>query len=97
MSDWHYDWFYGFITTLLVFPLWATWLSGNKIRLLQRGIGEPFMLALLIGVPISIYSAVSGDWHGPQEALALSTGVALLVTIMKGKRGTLVAKEEDEE
>ena len=93
MSDWHY----GVITTLLVFPLWATWLSGNKIKLLQRGMGEPFILALLGSLGVLIGAIVSKGWSVPDTILALFFGLALLIMIVKSTRGTLVAKEEDEE
>ena len=94
MTDWHY----GVITTLIVLSLWSTWVSGNKIKLFQRGVIEPFTLAVLGGATISIYRAISGGWQVWDEVLAFFTGVALLVIIVKGKRGTLGAgREEDEE
>lgn len=93
MSDWHY----GVITTLLVFPLWATWLSGNKIRLFQRGVIEPFILAFLGGIGVFIGAIVSSNWNVPDTILALFLGLALLVMIVKGKRGTLGTEEEPEE
>ncbi len=58
MTDWHF----GVFTTLIALPLYATWLSGGKVSLLQRGIGEPFFIGLLGGVGIVIGSAVTGNW-----------------------------------
>ena len=91
MSDWHY----GVITTLLVFPLWATWLSGNKIKLFQRGILEPFIIAFLGSIGIFVGTMLSKSWSVSDSILAIFFGLAILVIIVKGTRGTLVAKEED--
>ena len=93
MSDWHY----GVITTLLVFPLWVTWLSGNKIRLFQRGVIEPFILAFLGSIGVIIGAIVSKNWSVFDTTLSFIFGLALLVMIVKGKRGNLGAEEEPEE
>ena len=94
MSDWHY----GVITTLLVFPLWATYVSGNKVKLFQRGIIEPFILAFLGSVGLLIGAAVSKNWGVFDTILALVSGLAILVIIIKSKHGTLGAdKESDDE
>jgi membrane associated rhomboid family serine protease len=93
MSDWHY----GVVTALLVFPLWATWMSWNKIMLFQRGIIEPFILAFLAGIAISIASAISKNWSVWDTVIAFCTGIALIVIITKGVRGTLMPTEEEEE
>jgi len=59
MSDWHY----GVMTTLIVLPLWSTWVSGNKVKLFQRGVIEPFMIGFLSGLGVSVASIVTGDWE----------------------------------
>ncbi len=92
MSDWHY----GVITTLLIFPLWATWLFDNKIKLFQRGILEPFMVAFLGSIGVFIGTIISKSWNVWDSILATSFGLALLVMIIKGIRGTLSVKEEDD-
>jgi len=94
MSDWHY----GVIATLLAYPLWATWISGNKIKLFQRGVIEPFALACLGSIGVIIGAIVSKNWNVFVTILALLFGLALIVMVVKGTRGILGAEEDlDEE
>lgn len=93
MSDWHY----GVIATLLVYPLWATWVSSNKIKLFQRGVIEPFALAFLGSIGVIIGAIVSKNWNVFVTILSLLFGLALIVMIVKGMRGTLGAEEEPDE
>ncbi len=93
MSDWHY----GVIATLLAYPLWATWVSGNKIKVFQRGVIEPFVLAFLGCIGVIIGAIVSKNWNVFVTILSLLFGLALIVMIVKGVRGTLGAEEESDE
>ena len=93
---WH--WVSGILTAFLILPIWANWISGGKIRLGQTGIFVPFIIDLLGGVSASIGYAVSGqEWGASSLGLAIATGFALLVTIVKSIRCTFITKEDVEE
>jgi hypothetical protein len=92
---WH--WVFGILTACLILPVWANWISKGKIRLVQKGIFEPFMLGLLGGLGGSIGSVVRGEWGASGIGLCLATGVALLVIIVKSIRGTFITKEDVKE
>jgi len=91
-------WFSGVVSACLILPLWANWVSDGNIRLCQKGIGVPFFVGLLSGVTLSIAFIVRGEeWGASSMGVVLCTGVAVLVTIVKSIRGTLITKEEAEE
>ncbi len=90
MTDWHF----GVLTTLIALPLYATWLSGGKVSLLQRGIGEPFFIGFLGGITIVIASAVTRDWTVWSYILAFIVGIAVVVLIVKSVKGTLSREAE---
>ena len=80
----------------MILPIWANWISADKIRLSQKGIFEPFALGLLGGIGGSIGYIVRGiDVSG--IVLCSVTGVALLVVIVKSIRGTFIIKEDVDE
>jgi hypothetical protein len=88
--------FWGAVIGCMILPIWANWLSNDKIRLSQKGIGEAFIFGLLAGIGGSIGYIVRGiDVDG--IVLCSATGVALLVVIVKSIRGTLITKKEAEE
>ncbi len=93
MSDWHF----GVFTTLILLPLFQVWLSGGRLKLFQRGVGESFFLGLLGGIGIVIASIVRAEWTVWEQVMAFAVGTALLVLTVKGVRGSLSkeAKEED--
>ena len=92
------DWVNGIVTTCLILPLLANWLSGGKISLGQRGIFEPFAVGLLCGVGGVISFIVSRqEWGADRILLALATGIALSVVIVKSVRGNLITKEDEED
>jgi len=87
---------WGVVIGFMILPIWANWLSDDRIRLGQKGIFEPFALGLLAGIGGSIGYIVRGiDVEG--IVLCSVTGVALLVVIVKSIRGTLITKKEAEE
>ena len=87
--------FWGVVIGCMILPIWANWISADKIRLSQKGIFEPFALGLLGGIGGSIGFIVRGmDVSG--IVLCSVTGVALLVVIVKSIRGTLITKKEAE-
>lgn len=73
------------------------WMSDDTIRLSQRGIGEPFLAGLLAGISGSIGFIVKGIETPSEIALCASTGIAVLVVVVKSIRGTLITKKEAEE
>jgi len=88
--------FWGIVIACMILPIWANWISDGRIRLSQKGIGEPFALGLLGGIGGSIGFIVRGiDVSG--IVMCFVTGVALLVVIVKSIRGTLITKKEAEE
>ena len=95
MSDWHF----GVFTTLILLPLFEVWLSSGRLKLLQRGVGEPFFLGLLGGIGIVIASIVRAEWTVWEQVMAFAVGIAVLVLIVKGVRGSLSreTKEDDED
>lgn len=90
--------FWGVVIGCMILPIWANWLSNDRIRLGQKGIAEPFIVGLLSGIGGSIDFIVWG-WENDVGGIVLCsvTGVALLVVIVKSIRGTLITKKEAEE
>ena len=90
--------FWGVVIGCIILPIWANWLSDDRIRLSQKGIREPFIFGLLAGIGGSIDFIVWG-WENNVDGIVLCsvTGVALLVVIVKSIRGTLITKKEAEE
>jgi hypothetical protein len=90
--------FWGAVIGCMILPIWANWLSNDKIRLGQKGIGEAFIFGLLAGIGGSIAFIVQ-EWENHVDGIVLCsvTGVALLVVIVKSIRGTLITKKEAEE
>jgi hypothetical protein len=90
--------FWGVVIGCMILPIWANWLSNDRIRLGQKGIAEPFIVGLLAGIGGSIDFIVRG-WENDVGGIVLCavTGVALLVVIVKSIRGTLITKKEAEE
>ncbi len=88
--------FWGVVIGCMILPIWANWISADKIRLSQKGIFEPFALGLLGGIGGSIGYIVRGiDVSG--IVLCSVTGVALLVVIVESIRGTFIIKEDVDE
>ena len=90
--------FWGILVACMILPVWANWISDDRIRLSQKGIGEPFFLSLLGGIGASLSFIVWG-WENDVDGIVVcsATGVALLVVIVKSIRGTLITKKEAEE
>ena len=90
--------FWGVVIGCIILPIWANWISADKIRLSQKGIFEPFALGLLGGIGGSIGFIVLG-WENDVDGIVLCsvTGVALLVFIVKSIRGTFIIKEDVDE
>ena len=88
--------FWGVVIGCMILPIWANWISADKIRLSQKGIFEPFALGLLGGIGGSIGYIVRGiDVSG--IVLCSVTGIAILVVIVKSIRGTFIIKEDVDE
>jgi len=88
--------FWGVVIGCMILPIWANWISADKIRLSQKGIFEPFALGLLGGIGGSIGYIVRGiDVSG--IVLCSVTGIAVLVVIVKSIRGTFIIKEDVDE
>jgi hypothetical protein len=94
VQDW-VNWFCGVLSASLIYPIWANWVSGGKIKIGQRGIYEPFILALLGGVLVIIGWIVSRQSLGVGLiALSLSMGAATLILIGKWLKGDRIHKED---
>jgi hypothetical protein len=91
------DMLWGVVIGCMILPIWAIWLSNDRIRLGQKGIVEPFILGLLAGISGSIGLIVRGIETVGEIALCVLTGIAVLVVIVKSIRGTLITKKEAEE
>ena len=89
--------FWGVVIGCMILPIWANWLSNDRIRLGQKGIGEAFIFGLLAGIGGSIGFIVRGIETPSEIALCVFTGIAVLVVIVKSIRGTLITKKEAEE
>ena len=88
--------FWGVVIGCMILPIWANWLSNDRIRLGQKGIAEPFIMGLLGGIGGSISFIIRGmDVSG--IVLCSVTGGALLVVIVKSIRGTFIIKEDVDE
>ena len=88
------DMLWGVVIGCMILPIWANWLSNDRIRLGQKGIIEPFALGLLAGIGGSIGLIVRGIETAGEIMLCVFTGIALLVVIVKSIRGTLITKGE---
>jgi hypothetical protein len=51
---------WGVVIGCMILPIWANWLSNDRIRLGQKGIAEPFIVGLLAGIGGSIGLIVRG-------------------------------------
>jgi len=91
------DMFWGVVIGCMILPIWANWLSDDKIRLGQKGIAEAFIFGLLAGVSCSIGLIIRGIETAGEIMLCVFTGIAVLVVIVKSIRGTLITKKEAEE
>jgi len=88
------DMLWGVVIGCMMLPMWANWLSSDRIRLGQKGIAEPFIIGLLAGIGGSIGLIVRGIETVGEIMLCVFTGIAVLVVIVKSIRGTLITKEE---
>ena len=91
------DMLWGIVIGCMILPIWANWLSNDRIRLGQKGIIEAFSLGLLAGIGGSIGLAVRGIDTAGEIMLCFFTGIAVLVVIVKNIRGTFITKKETEE
>ena len=88
---------WGVVIGCMILPIWANWLSNDRVRLGQKGIAEPFIVGLLAGISGSIGLIARGIETVGEIMLCVFTGIAVLVVIVKSIRGTLITKKEAEE
>ena len=92
-----WDMLFGVIIGCMILPIYANWISADRIRLGQKGIFEPFALGLLAGISCSIGLIIRGIETPSEIILCVFTGIAILVFIVKNIRGTFITKKEAEE
>ena len=86
------DWLYGIFTALIVFPLYVSWSSSGKLSVFLRGMFEPFAIGFLGGIMLLVMRLVANGWTKLDSIIGFAIGIAVVVLVSKGVRGTL--KEE---
>lgn len=84
------DWFWsGIVITTIVFPLWASMYSDNKIKIFQRGMFEPFILGLIGAMGFVVQGFRDPEFEGMGLIIGILMVIAIVVLLVKRKNKTL--------